>query len=111
MPMLAPRIQTDVWKTIKNYHSHNASNWETQYRKEMGIPDDQPLPPMGGGEYPKMMYAEQYFSTDDADERGNFAQIVHSKDQEDSLASDGWHANLGSAKKAYFASKEQAKKK
>jgi hypothetical protein len=110
MPALAPRIQSDVWKTIKNYHQHTATEWESQYRKEMGIPDDQPLPAMGGGEYPKMVYSQEYFSTDDPSEQAFHVQTVHSKEQQDSLASDGWYGTLAEAKKAFYASKDQKKK-
>lgn len=111
MPMLSPRIQSDVWKTIKNFHSHAATEWEAQQRKDLGIPDDQPMPATPNLDYPKMVYSQEYFSTQDPQEQALYVQTVHSKEQEDALAPDGWLGSLQEAKKAFYASKEQSKKK
>lgn len=111
MPALPPRIQSDVWKTIKNFHSHNNTEWEAQRRKDLGIPDDQPLPAAPNSEYPKMVYSQEYFASTNPDDQAGHVQTVHSQEQEDTLAQDGWHRDLSSAKKAFYASKEQSKSK
>jgi S-adenosylmethionine:tRNA-ribosyltransferase-isomerase (queuine synthetase) len=111
MPLLPPRIKSDVWKTIKNFHNHNAMQMEDERRKELGLNPEEPLPALPYMEYPKTMYSPDYFASTEADDQVNHYQTVHSKEQEDALAGDGWFASLSEAKKSFYASKEQQPKK
>jgi hypothetical protein len=107
MPLLPPRIKSDVWKTIKNYHTHNAIQLEDERRKELGLQPEEPLPVHPWLDYPKAMYSPDYFGTTDPEEQKGHFQVVETKQQEDALAGDGWYASGSEAKKAYYASKDQ----
>lgn len=108
MPMLAPRVTTDVWKTIKNFHTHRANEFEDQKRKALGLSPEEVMPPTAYKEYPKLVYSQDYF-TATPETQGDYTQEVHSKDDEDQLVSDGWFASLSDAKKAHYSAKEKEK--
>jgi uncharacterized protein with von Willebrand factor type A (vWA) domain len=89
------KTKGNVRQAVQEFFLSEARNWEKIHKKDLGLTDDDELPPYVHQEYPKVIYDSELIPME-----------VHNAQEEQQMTGEGYYSTLAEANAAQKAPEE-----